>query len=218
VPARRAPQQPRSIDTRARLVGAAAAVLVEYGFQGASTSAVAAGAGVSQGALFKHFPTKSDLLAACVEALLAGYVVDFRDDMARRLAMIGGAALAANGPRERVRPAVASLWGIFRRPGMRAVFEVYVAARTDAALAAQLAPILERHRAAILAEAARLLPELAAAPDEAAFAIDAVVYAMQGAALGVFAPDARAEAEQVAFFTRLAEHELERALAAARTR
>ena len=213
MPALRPPQQSRSLETRARLIAAAAQALVDLGFQGASTSQVAGLAGVSQGALFKHFPTKADLLAACVEALLGGYVREFRDDMASRLG-----AGAQHAPRERVDAAVAALWRIFRKEGMRAVFEVYVAARTDAALAAELGPILERHRAAILVEAARLLPEIAAAPDEAAFAIDAVVYAMQGAALGVFAPDARAEAEQVAFFTRLAEHELERALAAARTR
>jgi AcrR family transcriptional regulator len=207
VPALRAPQQTRSIATRARLVESAAAALVEMGLQGASTGAIARSAGMSHGALFKHFPTKADLLAASVEALLAGYVIEFRDEMTRA----GG--LAPLPPHERIRPGVAALWRIFRKPGMHAVFEVYVAARTDAALAARLVPILERHRGAILVEAARLLPEIAAVPAEATAAVDAVVYAMQGVALGMFAPDERAEPEQLAFFTRLAERELERALA-----
>jgi AcrR family transcriptional regulator len=203
----RGPQQSRSVATRARLVEAAAGALIDLGFAGTSTAAVAERAGVSQGALFKHFPSKADLLAACVEAVLAGYVEDFR----------AGVIPAATGaaPHQRIRPAVAALWSIFRKPGMHAVFEIYVAARTDPALASRLGPILERHRATILAEAHRLLPELAAVPADITIAVDAVVYAMQGVALGLFAPDERADAEHLAFFTRLAEHELDRALVAA---
>jgi AcrR family transcriptional regulator len=202
----RGPQQSRSVATRARLVEAAAGALIDAGYAGASTAVVAERAGVSQGALFKHFATKADLLAASVEALLAGYVEDFRAGVGR---------LATGAPHQRIRPAVAALWSIFRKPGMHAVFEIYVAARTDPALASRLGPILERHRAAILAEAHRLLPELAAVPADITVAVDAVVYAMQGVALGLFAPDERADAEHLAFFTRLAEHELDRALVAA---
>ncbi|MFN9040922.1 MAG: TetR family transcriptional regulator, partial [Planctomyces sp.] len=39
---------------------------------------VAAAAGVSQGALFKHFDTKTALLAAAAEAALAALIDDFR--------------------------------------------------------------------------------------------------------------------------------------------
>jgi AcrR family transcriptional regulator len=222
-PAVRPPQQSRSLATRARLVEAAARALVDLGFAGASTSAMAQRAGVSQGALFKHFPAKADLLAACVERLLADFVVEFRADVVRRLAAAPSAAGTRLPPQvvltaeARVAPAVAARWAIFRRPAMHAVFEVYVAARTDAALAERLAPILTRHREAILAEARLLFPEVARhAPAEADAAVDAVVYAMQGVALGLFAPDDRVEAEQLAFFTRLAEHELGLAITAAR--
>ncbi len=206
MPLLREPQQERSHATRARLVEAAASCLVDAGYAGASTAAMARHAGVSQGALFKHFPTKADLLAACLERILADCVATFRDEL-------------ADTPRrplpERIRPAVVALWRIFRASGMRAVFELYVVARTDAALAAQLEPILTRHRDAILAEGRRLFPELPLRPDFDA-AIDAVVYAMQGVALGLFAPfspgDA-AEAAHIAFFERLAHHELAHALA-----
>jgi AcrR family transcriptional regulator len=195
--------QARAQVTRGKLVEAATRCLVDRGFSGTSTAQVAAAAEVSQGALFKHFAVKSQLLGACVERILAGMVADFRDDAGR---MVGRTL------EERVGPAVVALWKIFRREEMRAVFEVYVAARTDRALAAELAPIMERHRASIQAEARRLFPEL---PTDAGFdaAVDAVVYAMQGVVLGLFAPDDTAEAQHLAFFNRLARHELERAIA-----
>jgi AcrR family transcriptional regulator len=199
----RAPQQPRAVATRGRIVAAAAQVLAARGYQGASTPVVAAAAAVSQGALFKHFPSKAALLAACVEVLLAGFFDRFRAEAAARLK--GRRALAG-----RVRAAVEALWRIFRHPEMQAVFEVYVAARTDAALGAALAPILDRHRARVIGEAKGLFPEHAARPDFASV-VDAVVYAMQGVVLGLFAPDHTAEADHLAFFERLALRELEAA-------
>jgi AcrR family transcriptional regulator len=205
-----APKQRRSVATRARLVDAAVASLVEDGLAGTSTPRVAARAGVSQGALFKHYPTKDQLLAAAVEAMLRGFVDDFRRHVAVDL---GAAATAlttpALDPGDLVAPACAALWRIFRRPEMRAVFEIYVAAHTDDALAARLAPILDRHRAQIMTEARHLFPASAALPDFED-AVDAIVYAMQGAALGMFAPArvAAAGAPPLAFLERLARREL----------
>jgi hypothetical protein len=95
---------------------------------------------------------------------------------------------------------------------MHAVFEVYVAARTEPALARALAPILERHRENILVEARRVFPEVAARA-ELPPVVDAVVYAMQGVVLGLFAPDGIDDAVHLAFFERLALRELESALA-----
>jgi AcrR family transcriptional regulator len=201
------------VATRGRLIEAAGAALVERGLAGAGTAAIAERAGVSQGALFKHFPQKSQLLGAAVAGILAGYVGDFRADVVRRLG-VRAAAAAPPARDPRIPEAVAALWQIFRHPGMGAVFEVYVAARTDRALEAELAPVLQRHREAILVQARLLFPELSGQPDFDS-AVDAVVYAMQGVALGVFAPDARAEEQHLAFLERLAQHELLRLGAAA---
>jgi AcrR family transcriptional regulator len=198
-------KQARSERTRASLVDAAARTLATTGFQKASTQAVAAAAGCSQGALFKHFPDKAHLLAACVERILAGFVADFRADMTRRR------AAAPRDLEDRLAPAVAALWRIFRRPEMQAVLEVYVAARTDEALGRALTPILERHREDILAEAVHVFPELGGVPDFAGV-VDAVVYAMQGVVVGLFAPDGAADAAHLAFFQRLAARELEAAI------
>ena len=194
----REPQQARSHETRRRLVEAAAAALAELGHPGATTTAVAERAGVSHGALFKHFPTKTALVTAGVAHLLARFVAAFRSSFPEK----AGARAALD---LRLRTAVRGLWAIFRRPEMLAVFQVYLAARTDADLAAELGPILERHRLAILAEARRLFPREAGVAGPAFDgAVDALVYAMQGAALGVFSADEKADAGQIAFFERLA--------------
>jgi AcrR family transcriptional regulator len=193
--------QLRSTMTRLRLTEAAAAQIVEAGLAGTSTIAVAQRAGMSQGALFKHFPSKSDLLAAAVEYLLAVFVADFDRAIKKRRKKKGA---------DPVHASCVVLWKIFRQPEMRAVFEVYVAARTDAELARRLTPILESHRASILEEAQLLFPEVKGKPEDFAAAVDAVVYAMQGAALGLFAPDPDTEIEHLAFLERLARRELAR--------
>lgn len=192
------PQQARAVATRARLVDAAFSSLVEEGLRGATTAAVATRAGVSQGALFKHFPTKIDLLAAATERALASLVEAFR------------AALPKRAPAEleaRTKLGVAALWRVFQLPAMQALFEIYLAARTDPALARAIEPLMNAHRANIFREAQLLFPELAGRTALES-AVDAVVYAMQGVALGMFSNDARRAREHLAFFERLALHEL----------
>lgn len=200
------PQQARAIATRAKLIEAASTLLIEAGLRGTTTAAVAARASVSQGALFKHFPTKLDLLASITEALLASLVSAFRDALPRRVP----ADLDA-----RLRLGVSALWQVFRLPAMQGVFEIYLAARTDPELGRVLEPRITAHRENIHREARALLPELADLPGLAA-GVDAVVYAMQGVALGVFSSDERREREHLAFFERLAIHELAAAGGAAK--
>ena len=198
-------QQARSVATRARLVEAAGRCLVERGYAGASTATVAAAAAVSQGALFKHFPDKARLLGACVEAQLASLVAAFASDLQARLSGVEPTFEA------RLEGGIRALWAIFRRREMSAIFEVYVAARTDPALEVILAPLLQAHRQRIVGQAAVLFPEAAPHPDFEPV-VDAVVYAMQGAVLGLFAPDEGADERHVALFERMARHELTRLL------
>ncbi|MBK7402161.1 MAG: TetR/AcrR family transcriptional regulator [Myxococcales bacterium] len=195
----RLPIQSRALATRVRIVEASAQRLVEAGLAGAGTPAVAQGAGMSQGAVFKHFPTKTHLLAETVAHLLRGLVIAFKT---------GLPGDASHAPLEaRVEVGVASLWRVFRSDELRAVFEVYVVARTDPALEALLEPVLAAHRARIHEEAQALFPELASHADSS-LVIDAVVYAMQGAAVGLFGPALRDDAQNLAFFRRLALREL----------
>ena len=201
-----APQQARAIATRAKLIDAASTLLVEAGLRGTTTAAVAARASVSQGALFKHFPTKLDLLASITEALLASLVSAFRGALPKRVP----ADLDA-----RLRIGVSALWRVFRLPATQGLFEIYLAARTDPDLGRVLEPLLAQHRDNIHRAARARPPECAARPALTA-GVDAVVYAMQGVALGVFSNDERREREHLAFFERLAVHELRAAGVATR--
>lgn len=194
--------QPRSLRTREKLLEAATKCLIERGYAGASTTLVAQEAGVSQGALFKHFPDKTALLGACMRATLAGLVARFRKEVKAKLPK-GGV------PDDRLKVGVAALWRVFRRKEMKAVYELFMAARTDAALEEALASTVAEHRATILEEAKALFPEGASHP-EFAMAIDAVVYAMQGASLELFVPARGEDARLLAMFERMARNELNR--------
>src|SRR3954449_12191328 len=75
-------QADRRTATRAKLLDAAMATLVDAGYAGLTTTEVGKRAGLSQGALFRHFPTKPDLLAATIEHLFAGLVVGYEAQFA----------------------------------------------------------------------------------------------------------------------------------------
>ena len=68
------PSQARSIATRARLLASAVDALVADGYAGASTTSIAKRAEVSQGALFKHFPSKHALLGEALQQLFTELV------------------------------------------------------------------------------------------------------------------------------------------------
>jgi AcrR family transcriptional regulator len=87
---------PPSGTTRERLVGAAHQLLEEGGYTGASVQAVADRAGVSAGALYRHFSSKAEM-----------FVEVFRDAAKRDLAAVDAAA-AQGGCVERLEAAVAA--------------------------------------------------------------------------------------------------------------
>jgi AcrR family transcriptional regulator len=107
--------------------------LVERGFTGTSTTLVSERAGVSRGAQLHHFPTKNDLVVAAVA----------------HLTEIRGAELQSavdNLPRgrRRTRAVLAVLGDHFSSPVFAAALELWVAARTDEALYAAVAPLEQR--------------------------------------------------------------------------
>lgn len=55
-------------DTRERLLRAAADVFAERGYDGTRVADIAAAAGVSNGALYAHFPSKAELLVGALRA------------------------------------------------------------------------------------------------------------------------------------------------------
>ncbi|MBM9459856.1 TetR/AcrR family transcriptional regulator [Nocardioides sp. zg-536] len=118
---------------RSRLMEATVELLVERGFGGTTTTLVSERAGVSRGAQLHHFPTKNDLVVAAVT-----HLSDRR-----------GAELAASAQRlptgpDRTRAVLRMLGDHFASPVFSAALELWVAARTDPALLAAVAP-LEQH-------------------------------------------------------------------------
>lgn len=182
------PRQARSVATRTRLLEATVGCLVELGLAGTTTPEVGRRAGVSQGAVFKHFPTKAALLAATVEHLFAELIAGFR----------AGFAQAGEEEGDPIPRVIAMLWTIFQEPRLLAAYELYVASRTDADLRRALAPVLLRHREALREEARRMFPAAAAREPEFDAAVDVLLNALQGAALGAIPlPDPESERRQL---------------------
>jgi AcrR family transcriptional regulator len=64
---RKLPRQARSKATVDAVITAAAQVLIEHGYEGATTARVAERAGVSVGSLYQYFPNKEALIAVLIE-------------------------------------------------------------------------------------------------------------------------------------------------------
>jgi AcrR family transcriptional regulator len=130
----RVPQEERTRAMRARLLDATVELLVEKGYAGTSTTLVSERAGVSRGAQLHHFPTKQDLVVAAVQ-----HVTEVR-----------GAELAAaaqklpTDARRRTRAVLRVLGDHFTSPVFTAALELWVAARTDPELLAEVAPLEQK--------------------------------------------------------------------------
>ena len=129
----RVPQGERTRVMRQRLLEATVDLLVERGWSGTSTTLVSQRAGVSRGAQLHHFPTKNDLVLAAVA----------------HLSEVRGRELAAAADRlpagsRRTRAVLDMLAGHFTSPVFTAALELWVAARTDPALLAELGPLEQR--------------------------------------------------------------------------
>jgi len=168
-------QQARRDDTQRRLLESTLQCLVGLGYARTTTTEIVRAAGVSQGALFKYYPSKASLMSAAVAYLFDDLVRGYRADFAE--------LPAGEGVVER---AFELLWQIYTGPRLTAAFELYMAARTDPELSEQLWPVVRRHRAALLEEARALLPS--AARDNPAFDgfIDLLMCSMGGIVLEQF--------------------------------
>jgi AcrR family transcriptional regulator len=119
----RVPQGERSRATRARLLEATIACLVERGWTGTSTTLVSDRAGVSRGAQLHHFPTKNDLVLAAID-----HLTTLRADEVTREDELPPQGTA------RTRRVLEQLAALFTGPTFSAALELWVAARTDPTL------------------------------------------------------------------------------------
>ncbi len=168
---RRRTQEERSTSTRGRILEAALECLAELGYAATTTIVVAARAGVSRGAELHHFPTRAALISAAVQYLFTQLTSAYEDAFAR-----------VPPGSDRVGAAVDLLWQIFQDPRLTAVLELHVAARTDAELRRELAPIAVRHQENVLRLARGYFPQAAANPRFAEL-LHVVIDALQGLAV-----------------------------------
>ena len=163
-------QAERRASTQAKILDATVTALVEVGYAGTSTPAICRRAGVSQGSLFRYWPTKGALLADAAAHLLGRVTTAYES--------------ALSGRQVGVREALEALWDTYRLPDLAAALELYVAARTDPDLAAALRVIEPAHLANLQRIAVHVLdPSLLSLPGFASF-VELALAAVQGASVG----------------------------------
>lgn len=152
--AARRPQAERSQETRTRILDAAIELLVAEGYARANTLAIQAKAGVSRGRLLHQFPSKEELLVAAAHHVWEK----------RRSASASAERLPAD-PAARIDAVIEGIWASFDEPQFWAATELWVAARTESALADVIAPAERRLGREIWASMDALFgPELVAHP------------------------------------------------------
>jgi AcrR family transcriptional regulator len=138
-------REARTATSRARILDAAVACLVESGYSGATTLQIQARAGVSRGRLLHHFPSRDELLVAASRHLAT-------ERLRATAARIGGLARGLTGG-DRLDRAVELMWETFSEPHFWAAIELWTAARTNPELQRALLPEEREVGAAIRAAA-----------------------------------------------------------------
>jgi AcrR family transcriptional regulator len=131
-------QQQRREDTIARLLDAAIDTIIEVGYARASAKVITQRAQVSDGALFRHFPTMGDFMAATAH------------EAGRRLIELGVrkvAEIPAGKPS--LEEALTILRDVTASPTNAVIYELAVAARTDEKLRETLRDVMARYVAKI---------------------------------------------------------------------
>jgi len=149
-------REERTATSRARILDAAVACLVENGYAGATTLRIQARAGVSRGRLLHHFPSRDRLLVAASQHL----ATERLRDTGARIDGLDGLSGAA-----RLDRAIELMWETFSEPHFWAAVELWTAARTSEDLRAALLPVEREIGAAIRSGLDRFLgPDLVAHP------------------------------------------------------
>lgn len=147
-------QQQRREETVARLLQASIDTIIEVGYARASAAVITKRAGVSVGALFRHFETMGDFMAATTYEVLRRQLETFTKQVAE---------IPADRP---ALPAALTILRDITAGSTNAVlYELMVAARTDEKLKETLQNVLGQYSAKIH-DAARALPGAESFPEE----------------------------------------------------
>ncbi|BBZ48704.1 TetR/AcrR family transcriptional regulator [Mycobacterium heidelbergense] len=147
-------QRQRREETVGRLLDACIDTIVEVGYARASAAVITKRAGVSVGALFRHFDTMGDFMAATASEVLRRQLESFT----KRVAEIPA-------DRPALEAALAILRDITGGPTNAVLYELLIAARTDEKLRDTLQHELGQYSAKIH-DAARALPGAENFPEE----------------------------------------------------
>lgn len=119
-------QVERTAATRARLLEAASACLLEHGYAETTIARIQDAAGLARGTLLHHFPTRADLMVAATVHLVEQRMAAFREE----------ADLIGDG--DRLQAVIDLAWRDLSSPEFYTALELWVAARTDPDLKAVL--------------------------------------------------------------------------------
>jgi AcrR family transcriptional regulator len=147
-------QQQRREETVGRLLEACIASIVEVGYARTSAAVITKRAGVSVGALFRHFETMGDFMAATASEVLRRQLESFTKQVAE---------IPADQPV--LEAALTILRDLTSSPTNAVLYELMIAARTDEKLNAHLRDVLEQYTAKIY-DAAGALPGVEGFPEE----------------------------------------------------
>jgi AcrR family transcriptional regulator len=166
-------QAQKSAATRNAILDSAIACIVEFGYRGTTTTAIAQRAGLSRGAMLHHFPSKIDIIRGAVEHLHKKRLKAFRRAMTR----------APAPDQDRVLLGVDAFFDHVRHPLFVAFLELSVAARTDPELAGILKPTAEAFEREWYQTAKEVFPEWQGRDEQFDIALDLSRYVMEGLAI-----------------------------------
>ena len=175
-------QQARREATRNALLEATVQCLVQQGYGGTTTRAVAERAGVSAGALQHHFASKQELVSEAISYLSSKLTTQ----------LIERGLPSASSRRQLTERMLDYLWQTLNGPLIAAATELAAAARTDPFLRERLAKAQRQAIEMVSLAAQQLFPEQAARPGFTGL-INTALAAMRGVVLLGFVSSADQE-------------------------
>ena len=120
---------PKSLRTRARILGAATRLFGEIGYHAASNAVIAEAAQLTRGAMLYHFATREELVEAAIHHI----------ELARARLFEEAAAASTAPGQDASEAAIDAYWALLHEPAFVAFAELEAAAPTEPMLRARLA-------------------------------------------------------------------------------
>jgi len=186
-------QQQRREETIAGLLDASIDTIIDVGYARASAAVIAKRARVSDGALFRHFPTMGDFMAATAREVMRRQLDSFTKQVAE---------IAADMPA--LEAALTIMRDLTGNATNTVMYELMVAARTDEKLRSTLQEVLTEYAANIY-DVAKALPGADRFPDDTFMALVAIITnTFDGAAIvRAVLPQPDIEAKRIALLASL---------------